>query len=332
MRLGAADRRQIRSRDRRRHRGRSGSFRGRSSPRCAAAGTPPRRASACGAPAPIAAVSASGGAIPLSANHAIAGPRRGSRRIANGIATTVWSSPSPPIRIGIMAQQVLDAPRHRADLPERFDPATGGRHVAGARQAARGRLEAAMPQKCAGSANAAGAVAAQSEGRSAGGDQRRLAAARSAGGARRGRTDCWCGRESGCRSRRRRADRADWCGRSGSRRRRAGARPAWRRASEGGALRSPSVPAVQTVPATSIESLMENGTPSSGPQQHARVLAGVGLALRPRGAGSRQHFDHGIQARVHLARCARGAPPPVRPKRSRHRESAAPGAVPERAR
>ena len=104
----------------------------------------------------------------------------------------------------------------------------------------------------------------------------------------RGRRDCWCGRGSGCRFRRRTADRADWCGRWEWRRRRADVPPASRLASRAAAdCAGRACRRCTPVPATSIESLIENGTPSSGPSgcaagtlliRRCRRFARAGLA------------------------------------------------------
>ena len=56
---------------------------------------------------------------------------------------------------------------------------------------------------------------------------------------------------------------------------------------------------MHTVPATSIESLIENGTPAE------RTESGALGTLLVHAVGSfsrrfRQHLDHGIQARIHL--------------------------------
>ena len=171
--------------------------------------------------------------------------------------------------------------------------------------------------------DAAGRVAAQSEGRSARRDQRRLAAARSAGGPRAVVRIIGAPVKSSCRSRTQTADPADWSARSESPQPRAVEPPVWRRAWSRGALRNPSVPAVQPVPATSMESLIENGTPSSGPSERPVRPAAHPPLARPSRAGSASTsttaFSRGFTSAMRS-----GAPPPVPPKRSRPRESTGP--------
>jgi len=130
-------------------------------------------------------------------------------------------------------------------------------------ETARSRLQTGDPAEMRRQADASGGVAPQSERRSARGDQRRLAAAGSAGGPRKivrvigSAVDQVIAFKSERRSER--LVRASGIAPAARRR-------ATRVASlcRSGALRRPMVPAVQTVPATSMESLIENGISSSG--------------------------------------------------------------------
>ena len=158
--------------------------------------------------------------------------------------------------------QIFDAARHGTDLPQRFDPPARGRNVAGARQASRGRLDARDAAEVRGQADAAGRVATQPEGRSARRDQRGLAPAGPAGGARKvvrivgaavNQVVAFEGEQEVGQIRSGDRNRA-----GGSQTRHEGGVP--RRS--GGRFASRAFRRCRPFPATSIESLMENGTPA----------------------------------------------------------------------